>query len=313
MSFEARIFSGRSNPALTDEITKILGVSQGQISIDNFSDGEIWLRFEENIRGEDVFIVQSTNPPADNILELLLIIDAARRASARRITAVIPYYGYARQDRKDQPRVPISSRLIMDSIVSAGADRIVAMDLHSTQIQGFVNIPFDHLYAKTIFIERLRKLVYGKDYTIVAPDVGGIKFARSYAQILGFPLTIIDKRRPRPNEAEVMNVIGSPKVRNALIIDDLIDTGGTVSQAAHLLHEEGCESTTVMITHGLFSGPCVARLMEAPIDQVIVSNSIAIRPERLFPKLEIISAAPLFAEAIKRIHREESISSLFEF
>ena len=313
MKFEARVFSGRSNPNLTREIIEILDIPPGEISIGNFSDGEIWLRFEENIRGADIFIVQPTNPPAENILELLLIIDAARRASAKRITAVIPYYGYARQDRKDQPRVPISSRLIMDEIVAAGTDRIVAMDLHSTQIQGFVNIPFDHLYAKTIFVEPLKKLTAGKDYTIVAPDVGGIKFARSYAQILGLPLTIIDKRRPKPNKAEVMNIIGESHVKHALLIDDMIDTGGTISQAARLLKENGAETITVMATHGLFSGECIQDFTDSPIDKVIVSNSLALPQERTFPKLEIISAAPMLAEAIKRIHFEESISTLFDF
>lgn len=313
MNFEARIFSGRSNPELTAEINDILRTPPGQISISNFSDREIHLRFEENIRGRDVFIVQSTNPPADNILELLLIIDAARRASAGRITAVIPYYGYARQDRKDQPRVPISSRLILDMIVSAGANRIVAMDLHSTQIQGFVNIPFDHLYAKTIFIDRLKQIINTGDFSIVAPDIGSIKFARSYAKILGTPLTIIDKRRPSSNKAEVMNVIGESKLKDALIIDDMIDTGSTVVQAATLIKDNGGGKVIVAVTHGIFSGECIKRIMSSPIDKVIVSNSIAISKERMFPKLEIISAAPLLAEAIKRIHNEESISSLFEF
>jgi len=313
MSFEARVFSGRSNPELSNEITERLGISSGKILLKNFSDGEIWVRFEENIRGADIFIVQSTNPPAENILELLLIIDAAKRASARRITAVIPYYGYARQDRKDQPRVPISARLFMDTIVSAGADRIVTMDLHSTQIQGFVNIPFDHLYAKSIFLDYLKEITADREYTIVAPDVGGIKFARSYAQILGVSLTIIDKRRPGPNEAKVMNIIGKSRAKNALIIDDMVDTGGTVIQAAELLKKMGYESIIVLATHGLFSGQCIPRIMESPIDKVIVSNSISIKPERKFPKLEIISAATILSEAIARIHKEESISSLFEF
>ncbi|HDP67565.1 MAG TPA: ribose-phosphate pyrophosphokinase [Candidatus Marinimicrobia bacterium] len=313
MSIKARIFSGRANPNLTREINEILGLTPGKVSISNFSDGEIWLRFEENIRGVDVFIVQPTNPPAENILELLLIIDAARRASAKRITAVIPYYGYARQDRKDQPRVPISSRLIMDEIVNAGANRIVAMDLHSSQIQGFVNVPFDHLYAKTIFIEPLKKLIDGQNYCIVVPDVGGIKFARSYAQILGLPLTIIDKRRPQPNKAEVMNVIGDIDLEHVLLIDDMIDTGGTIAQAAELIKSRGVETITAVATHGLFSGDCIRRLTDSPIDKVIVTNSLAIPEERTFPKLEIISAAPMLAEAIKRIHYEESISSLFDF
>jgi ribose-phosphate pyrophosphokinase len=310
---KARVFSGRSNPKLTREINEILGLTPGKISIGNFSDGEIWLRFEENIRGADIFIVQSTNSPADNIFELLLIIDAARRASAKRITAVIPYYGYARQDRKDQPRVPISSRLIMDEIVSAGANRIVAMDLHSSQIQGFVNIPFDHLYAKTVFIDPLKKLTADQNFTIVVPDVGGIKFARSYAQILGLPLTIIDKRRPEPNKAEVMNVIGDTNIQNALIVDDMIDTGGTVTQSAELLKKNGTEHIVVAATHGLFSGNCIQRLTDSPIDKIIVTNSLAIPGNCAFPKLEVVSAAPMLAEAIKRIHLEESISSLFDF
>lgn len=313
MSIKARVFSGRSNPELTQRIVQELGATPGALSLGNFSDGEIWVKFEENIRGEDVFIVQSTNPPAQNILELLLIIDAARRASARRITAVIPYYGYARQDRKDQPRVPISARLVMDTIVSAGANRIVAMDLHSTQIQGFVNIPFDHLYAKKILVEPLKELVKNSNYAVVTPDVGGIKMARSYAKILDLPLVIIDKRRPSPNKSEVMNIIGGADIENVLIIDDLIDTGGTITEASRLLKEKGAKSIVVAATHGLFSGQCIERIMESPIDRVIVTDSIAIAPERRFPKLTILSAAPLLAEAIRRIHKEESLSILFEF
>jgi len=313
MDMQARIFTGRSNPTLAHKIVDLLGTTPGAISISNFSDGEIRVKIEENIRGKDVFIVQSTNPPAENILELLLILDAARRSSARRITAVIPYYGYARQDRKDQPRVPISARLVMDAIVSAGADRIMAMDLHSTQIQGFVNIPFDHLYAKTIFVEYLKELVRDDEYIVVTPDVGGIKIARSYAKILGLPLTIIDKRRPHPNKAEVMNIIGDATAKKALVIDDMIDTGGSVTEAARLLQERGVESIIVVASHGLFSGQCIERLTAAPIDKVVVTDSILIPEQHIFPKLEIVSAAPMLAEAIKRIHREESISSLFEF
>lgn len=313
MSIKAKVFSGRSNPELTRKIVQLLGAVPGRLTIGNFSDGEIWVKFDESIRGEDIFIVQSTNPPAENILELLLIIDAARRASARRITAVIPYYGYARQDRKDQPRVPISARLIMDAIVSAGANRIVAMDLHSTQIQGFVNIPFDHLYAKKILVDPLRELVREGNFTVVAPDVGGIKIARSYAKILDLPLIIIDKRRPAPNKTEVMNIIGGTDFQDILIIDDLIDTGGTIYEASRLLKEKGAGKIIVAATHGVFSGNCVARIMESPIDLVITTDSIALPPERRFPKLQILSAAPLLAEAIRRIHSEESLSLLFEF
>ncbi|HPC35813.1 MAG TPA: ribose-phosphate pyrophosphokinase [Candidatus Marinimicrobia bacterium] len=312
MKNDAIIFWGRSNPQLGRRINEILGLNPGAIKIGNFSDGEITVKLEDNVRGKDVFIIQSTNPPAENILELLLIIDAARRASAGRITVVLPYYGYARQDRKDQPRVPISARLILDTIVAAGANRIMAMDLHSTQIQGFVNIPFDHLYAKPIFLEPLRKLVGKRDFSIVTPDVGGIKVARSYAKILGLPLTIIDKRRPKPNMSEVMNVIGKSDMKHALIIDDMIDTGGSVTEAAALLKEHKTETITIVATHGLFSGDCVKRLSDSPIDRVIVTDSVAIPEEKHFAKLQILSAAPMLAEAIKRIHNEESISSLFE-
>ncbi|MCK9244925.1 MAG: ribose-phosphate pyrophosphokinase [Candidatus Marinimicrobia bacterium] len=293
-------------------MNEILRLTPGKVTIGNFSDGEITIKLEDNIRGKDVFIIQSTNPPAENLLELLLIIDAARRASARRITAVIPYYGYARQDRKDQPRVPISARLVMDMIVVAGVDRIMAMDLHSTQIQGFVNIPFDHLYAKPIFFEPLRELVKRRDFAIVTPDVGGIKIARSYAKILGLPLTIIDKRRPKPNMSEVMNVIGESDMKHALIIDDMIDTGGSITEAAELLKKHGALTITAVATHGLFSGNCVQRLTDSPIDRVITTDSVAIPDEKRFAKLQILSAAPMLAEAIKRIHNEESISSLFE-
>ena len=312
MYTKVRVFFGRSNPELGKEINEILGYRHAGITIKNFSDGEIWMKYEENIRGADVFLVQPTNPPAENLLELLMMIDAAKRASAKRITAVIPYYGYARQDRKDQPRVPLSSRLFMDTIVTAGADRIVTMDLHSTQIQGFVNIPFDHLYAKPIFIDRLKELIEGKEYGIVVPDIGGVKFARSYAKLLALPFTIIDKRRPAPNEAEVMNVIGNDKVKHALIIDDMIDTGGTVVQTAELMKSRGCETITVVATHGLFSGPCIERFEKAPIDKIIVTNTINVPPEKRLDKIEIISAAPLLAQTINRIHNEESVSKLFE-
>ena len=313
MEHEARIFAGRSNPELANAINRELGLEPGKISIKNFSDGEIWLRFEENIRGRDVFIVQSTNPPAENIVELLLLLDAARRSSAHRITAVIPYYGYGRQDRKDQPRVPISARLIMDAIVSAGADRIVAMDLHSTQAQGFVNIPFDHLYAKGAFLDLLKKITAQEKYTVVAPDAGGIKLARSYAKILGAPLTIIDKRRPSPNQAEVMNVIGEKDIANALIFDDLIDTAGTITQAAEVLKKNGAKQIIAVATHGLFSGPAVPRLTNSQIDKIFVSDTIKITESKIFPKLQIVSVAPILAKAIWGIHKEESISKLFDF
>jgi len=313
MKFNGKIFTGRANPELAFEICKELDVEPGQITIRNFSDGEIWVKIEENIRGEDVFIIQPTVPPSDNILELLLILDAAKRASAKRITAVIPYCGYARQDRKDQPRVPISARLLMDLIVTAGASRILTMDLHSIQIQGFVNIPFDHLYAKSIFIDRLKDIVKSDHFTVVSPDVGGIKFARSYAKVLNLPFAIIDKRRTGPNKAEVLNIIGDQSPKNALIIDDMIDTGGTIVEASKLLKEKGCDKIIAVASHGLFSGQAKEKIMKSPIEKVIVTNSIKINDSKIFPKLEIISAAPLLAEAIRRINNEESISILFEF
>lgn len=313
MYSKVKVFSGRSNPELTKEINSHLSYPEGKIDFRDFSDGEIWLRFQNNIRGADVFIVQPTNPPSDNILELLLMIDAAKRASAKRITAVIPYFGYARQDRKDQPRVPISSRVIMDSIVGAGANRILTMDLHSSQIQGFANIPFDHLYAKPIFVERLKKLIAGKNYTMVSPDVGGVKFSRSYAKVLDLPMAIVDKRRPKHNQAEVVHLIGETDFEHVLIVDDLIDTGGTVTEVSRMLDERNCKSITVVATHGIFSGNCVEKIMNSPIDKVIVSNSVDIPEEKRFPKLEIVSAAQLLADAIMRIHNEESISKIFDF
>jgi len=313
MYSKVKVFSGRSNPELTKKINKLLSYPEGDVKFNDFADGEIWLRYENNIRGADVFIVQPTNPPSDNIVELLLMIDAAKRASAKRITAVIPYFGYARQDRKDQPRVPISSRLFIDTVVSAGADRILTMDLHSSQIQGYANIPFDHLYAKPIFIDKLRKLTAGKDYTMVSPDIGGVKFSRSYAQMLDLPLTIIDKRRPKHNQAEVVNIIGKTDFEHVLITDDMIDTGGTVTSVSQLLKDKGAKSITVVATHGLFSGDCVDKIMNSPIDKVIVSNTVEIPEEKRFPKLEIISAAQLLADAIMRIHNEESISKIFDF
>jgi ribose-phosphate pyrophosphokinase len=313
MYSKVKVFSGRSNPELTKQINSHLSYPEGKVDFRDFSDGEIWLRYKNNIRGADVFIVQPTNPPSDNIIELLLMIDAAKRASAKRITAVIPYFGYARQDRKDQPRVPISSRVFMDTIVSAGANRILTMDLHSSQIQGFANIPFDHLYAKPIFIERLKKLIAGKKYTMVSPDIGGVKFSRSYAKVLNLPLAIVDKRRPKHNQAEVVHLIGKTDFEHVLIVDDMIDTGGTVTEVANLLEERGCKSITVVATHGLFSGDCVKKITNSPIDKVIVTNSVNIPEEKRFDKLEIVSAAQLLADAIMRIHNEESISKIFDF
>lgn len=309
-SHPAKIFAGRSNPQLAREITEYLDLPLGRLVIKNFSDGELWVKFEENIRGTDVFLVQSTDTPAENILELLLMIDAARRASAHRITAVIPYYGYARQDRKDQPRVPISARLISTLLTEAGADRVLTMDLHSTQIQGFFDIPLDHLYSKIALLPHLKGKNYD-DAVVLAPDVGSIAMARSYAQLLNASLAIIDKRRPAPNRSEVMHVIGELNKKNVLLIDDLVDTAGTMTAAARIAAEKGAESIHAVAAHAVLSGPAMERIMESPIQRLIVTNTLNIIKDKQFDKLEVISVGDVFGEAIKRIHDEESISSLF--
>ncbi len=305
-----KLFAGRSSLDLGKAIAAYLNQELGPITIRNFSDGEIYVRYDENIRGEDVFIIQSTQPPAENLVELLLMLDAAKRASARRVTAVIPYYGYARQDRKDQPRVPISAKLVADVIQAAGADRILTMDLHSSQIQGYFNIPFDHLYARRVLIPRLQELKL-KNPTVLAPDIGSVPLARSYAKLLGATLAMIDKRRPAPNRAEVMNLIGEVKNREVLIMDDMVDTAGTLVAAAETALEHGARSVMAACTHGVFSGPAVQRLHQAPITKMLVTDTLPMPASKRFPQLEIVSSAPLFGEAIRRIHNEESISILF--
>lgn len=309
-----KIFSGRANVPLAEEIVSHLNVSLGKVSIRQFRDGEIWVKFEENIRGEDVFLIQSTHAPAENILELILMIDAAVRASAQRVTAVIPYYGYGRQDRKDQPRVPISGRVMMDLIGSVGAGRVVTMDMHSPQIQGFTNIPFDHLYARQIIFERLRQFGISPETTVIlAPDVGGAAMGQAFAKHLGVGFALGDKRRPVPNEAKVVHLIGDLEDKHVIIIDDMIDTGGTMVDAGNAAKEKGAASVIGFATHGLFSGSAREKLEESQIDRVIVSNTIWIPPERRFENLEILSVAALFAKAIQCIHNGESISALFEF
>ncbi|HKJ69880.1 MAG TPA: ribose-phosphate pyrophosphokinase [bacterium] len=307
----AKVFAGRSNPTLAREISDYLDVPLGILAIKNFSDGELWVKFEENIRGTDVFLIQSTNTPAENIMELLLMIDAAKRASAHRITAVIPYYGYARQDRKDQPRVPISARLMATLLTEAGADRILTMDLHSTQIQGFFDIPFDHLYSKIAFMPYLKDQQY-EDLVILAPDVGSIPMARSYAQMLGASLAIIDKRRPEQNRSQVMHVIGEVENKHVLLIDDLVDTAGTMTTAAKVIQEKGAHSIHAIAAHAVLSGPAVERIVKSPIERFTVTNTLNISEEKQFDALEIVSVGHVFGEAIKRIHDEESISSLFD-
>ncbi len=305
-----KIVTGRSNPELAARIAKAAGVPLGKVLIRNFSDGEIWVKYDENIRGEDVFIVQSTQPPADNFFELLMLIDAARRASANRITAVIPYFGYARQDRKDQPRVAITAKLMANLITEAGADRVITMDLHAAQIQGFFDIPFDHLYASPVFTRHIRKIELSR-LTIASPDVGGLKLARAYAKRLDAGLMFIDKRRPRPNVAEVMNVVGEVAGRNILIVDDLVDTAGTFTNAVHALKEHGAEKIYGACTHGVLSGKAFELLEEAPIEQLLVTDTLPLA--RQSSKITVKSVAKVFAEAIIRTHSNQSISKLFDF
>ena len=308
-----KVFAGRSNLPLAEEICRELGISLGALTIRTFSDGEIWVKYEENIRNEEVFIIQSTNPPADNIIELMLLLDAARRASARSVTAVIPYYGYARQDRKDRPRVPISARLFLDTFETVGASRIITMDLHSPQIQGFVNIPFDHLYSRLVLLERLKRdgLTYDNG-VVLSPDMGSARMGQAYARYLDVGFALIDKRRPSPNRVEVVHLVGNLQDRQVLIIDDMVDTAGTLISAAESAKENGALSITAIATHGLFSGPAMERLLQAPIDHVIVTDTIDIQTAELKDKLEIISVARVFAESMKRITEGQSLSSMFE-
>jgi ribose-phosphate pyrophosphokinase len=306
---DLKIFSGRANHPLGEKIAKAAGIPLGRLDIKNFSDGEIWAKYSDNIRGDDVFIVQSTQPPSDNLLELLILIDAARRASARRVTAVIPYFGYARQDRKDQPRVSVTAKLVANLITEAGADRVITMDLHAAQIQGFFDIPLDHLYASAVFSDyfRLKKI---PNLAVVSPDVGGLKIARAYARRLEAELILIDKRRPKPNVAEVVNIIGNANGKNVLIIDDLIDTGGTFVNAVKALKDNGAHEIYGACTHPILSGRAIERINDSELTSLVVTDSVPLRAPS--PKIEIRSVAKIFAEAIVRTHNNQSISSLFD-
>lgn len=309
---DLKVFAGRSNPHLAVKIAQFIGISLGQVEIKNFSDGEIWMKYIENIRGNDVFIIQSTQQPSDNLMELLIMIDAAKRSSAKRVTAVMPYFGYARQDRKDQPRVSITAKLIANLITKAGADRIITMDLHAPQIQGFFDIPVDHLYSSALFVPYFEKMKI-PNLVVVCPDVGGIKMARAYAKRLGAELTVIDKRRPSQNVAEVMNIIGNVEGRNVLLVDDLIDTAGTFCNAVSALKKAGALDVYGACTHPIFSGPAIDRITKSDLKTIYVTDSIDLRPEsQQTEKIHALSVASLFGEAIKRAHANESISSLFD-
>ena len=314
MKRERKIFSGRSNPELAKKIANSANCELGDISIKTFSDGEIWVKYEENVRGQDVFIIQSTNGPSENIIELALMTDAAVRASASTVNIIIPYFGYGRQDRKDQPRVPISSRVMIDIFTSMGADRIVTMDLHSTQIQGFAKIPFDHLYSRMVLMKAISDLgLDPKRSVVLAPDVGSAAISQAYAKRLKMHFALIDKRRFAPNQAKVSHLIGDLDSKDVLIIDDMIDTAGTTVGAANAAMEKGAKSVTAIATHGVLSGPAIERLKSAPIKNLVVTDTIQIPEEKILSNMKIITVADVFGAAINRIHNGESVSALFEF
>lgn len=307
-----KIFSGSANPELAKSIAKSLKVPLGEMMVSRFAEGEIRIKINEDVRGRDIFIIQPTCPPVnDNVMELLIILDAFRRASARRITAVLPYYGYARQDRKDQPRVPITAKLMANIITEAGADRVLTMDLHAQQIQGFFDIPVDHLYAFPVIASYIRKKKL-KNLTIVSPDVGGIKMARAYAKGLNADLAIVDKRRTGPNEVEAMNLIGEVKGRTVLIPDDMIATAGSLVEAVSALVKFGAADIYASCTHAILSGNAVEKIKKSVLKEVVVTDTIPIPSEKRIDKITVLPVAPLFGEAILRIHNEESISSLFD-
>jgi len=306
------IICGNANPAFAQAVARHLEISVGDATVGRFSEGEVRVKINENVRGRDVFVVQPTCPPVnDNLMELLILLDALRRASARRITAVLPYYGYARQDRKDQPRVPITAKLVANLITGAGANRVLTMDLHAGQIQGFFDIPLDHLFAVNTFVDYFNERHKMEDWVIVSPDVGGIKMARAYAKRFRSALAMIDKRRINHVETEVMDIMGDVRDRNALIVDDLVSTAGSLVQAVRALKEAGAREVRAAITHPVLAGPAAQRLNQSDLKELVVTDSIPIPEERRMDRVKVLSVAPLFAEAIRRIHEEESIAVLF--
>ncbi len=307
-----KLFSGSSHPSLARDVARYLGLEPGKAEIGTFSDGEVRIEIGENVRGADCFVVQSTSAPANtHLMELLIMVDALKRSSARRITAVIPYYGYARQDRKVLPRVPITAKLCADLITTAGTDRVLCLDLHAGQIQGFFNIPVDNLYASPVLLDAIRSRCAGP-LTIVSPDAGGVERSRAFAKRLDAELAIIDKRREGPNVAEVMNVVGDVDGRSCVIVDDICDTAGTLCEAAKALARDGARTVSAVITHPVLSGPAIKRISESALREVVVTDTIPLRPDaRDCEKLHVISIAHLLGEAIRRINNEESVSSLF--
>jgi ribose-phosphate pyrophosphokinase len=309
---ELKIFGGRAHPALTEEICGYLNVQAGRVTTYNFADGEIFCQVDENVRGADVFVVQPTcNPANENLVELLIMLDAFKRSSAARITAVLPYYGYGRQDKKDKPRVPITAKLVADLISKAGAERLLTMDLHAPQIQGFFDIPVDHLFAAPVLLDAVRK-IDTPDLMIVSPDAGGVERARAIAKRLGVGIAIVDKRRTGPNEAEAMNVIGDVEGQACLIIDDIIDTAGTLTKTVEALLGKGAREIMAAGVHGVLSGPAIQRIDDSPLTKVLITNTTPIEAKLArSPKLQPLSVAPLLGEAILRIHEDSSVSSLF--
>lgn len=308
---ELKVFSGNANRALAQEICDHLKIPLGEINLTRFSDGELYCQILENVRGKDVFLIQPTCCPVNqNLMELLIMIDAFKRSSATRITSVIPYYGYGRQDRKDKPRVPISSKLVADLLTAAGTDRILSMDLHAAQIQGFFDIPVDHLYAAPVLIEYLRRLEI-PNLTVVSPDAGGVERARAFAKRLNADLAIIDKRRTAPNEAEILHIIGQVSGRNIVICDDMIDTAGTLVKTVNALHKKKAEKIYACATHGILSGPAMERLRTAAIEEIILANTVPLDHSMLLPNMRVLSVAGLLGTAIQSIHEETSVSNLF--
>jgi len=306
------VLTGNSNLVLAKSICRHLGVSLSNAIVDRFPEGEIHVQIQDNIRGKDVFVIQSTcSPPNDHLMELLILIDAARRASASRVTAVLPFYGYARQDRKDRPRVPITAKLVANLLVSAGADRILALDLHAGQIQGFFDIPVDHLFSINVLIKYFIKKRL-KDLVVVSPDVGGLKLARAYSKLLNAPLAIVDKRRESAAQTKVMNIIGEVRGRNVVMVDDLVSTASSLVEAINALKKEGCLDVYAAIVHPILAGPAIERIQKSELKELVVSDSIPISHEKMIKKITVLSVAPLLGEAIKRIHENESVSVLFQ-
>lgn len=307
-----KLFTGNSNPALARSVAGYLGAEVGKAEVGTFSDGEVCVEVQENVRGMDCFVLQSTCAPANShLMELVIMVDALRRSSAKRITAVVPYYGYARQDRKVEPRAPITAKLVADLITAAGTDRLLCVDLHAGQIQGFFNLPVDNLYATPVLLKVIRERV-GNDVTVISPDAGGVERARAYAKRLGASLAIIDKRRERANVAEVLHIIGDVQGRNCVMVDDMVDTAGTLTEGARALLEAGARDVTAVVTHPVLSGPAIKRIDESPLREVIVADTIPLRPAaEECGKLTVVTVSDLLGEAIRRINNEESVSSLF--